>query len=428
MAQIIDFFKKRYGTNYEKQPPKNTDKGEDKKGLDRNQTTGKKADKPKDEDYRKKLLRHRMQIMVRILIGVGVVVVAGVVIQLVRSNRDYSDYETVKRVDYEEALTAKYLNLNGSVLRFSKDGASVFNLQEGMSWNQTYEMQNPMIDICGDYAAIGDYKGTKIYVFNSQGLEGEIDTTLPVQTFCVSGNGNVATVLEENEVTWIKLFNKHGDLVANDRTTMAKSGYPVKVSISQDGIILGVSFLRIDTGVLSSSVVFYNFGSVGQNAIDNLVSGYDYSETVVSEIGFMNEKTSFALGDNKLVIFEGSQKPESKALIPITEEVRSVFYGKDYVSLVYLDETGAETYRMDVYDTKGDLVVTHRFSLDFRDVVFNKNSIAVYNSDECIIFNTQGVEKFHGSFHRSIITMIPTGTESKYLLVTGTEMEEIQLK
>lgn len=422
MAQIIDFFKKRYGTNYEKQPEKTAEKPKDR-------STEKPKDRPRDDrDYKQKLLRHRLQIVLRILIIAAVVAVLGVIIYFVRRNREYTDYETINRVNFEEAVTAKYLNLNGNVLRFSKDGASVFNMQEGMSWNQTYEMQNPMIDVCGDYAAIGDYKGTKIYVFNSQGLEGEIDTTLPVQTFCISGTGNVATVLEENEVTWIKLFNKHGDLVANDRTTMAKSGYPVKVAISQDGIILGVSFLRIDTGVLSSSVVYYNFGSVGQNEIDNLVSGYDYSETVVSEIGFMNDKTSFALGDNKLIIYEGAQKPESKCLVPIEDEVQSVFYGRDYISLIYMDETGQETYRMEVYNTDGDLVTTCKFSLDFRDVVFNKGSIAVYNSDECIIFNTQGGEKFHGSFHRSIITMIPTGTESKYMLVTGTDMEEIQLK
>ena len=28
-------------------------------------------------------------------------------------------------------------------------------------------------------------------------------------------------VVEEEEITWVKLFNKNGELIANDRTTMA---------------------------------------------------------------------------------------------------------------------------------------------------------------------------------------------------------------
>lgn len=399
MAKINDYFKKRY-----------------------------EKEKAEADDYKKKLRRHRLGVLIRIAIGIAVVVGIILLIVFKKKNAVFSDYETVNQLTYDEFLSADYYNLNGNVLRFSKDGASAFNLQDDMIWNQTYEMQNPMIDVCGDYAAIGDYKGTRIYVFNSSGMQGEIDTTLPVQNFCVSNTGNVATVLEENEITWVRLFNKTGELIANDRTTMAKSGYPVRVSISDDGILLGVSYIRIDTGMLSSSVAFYNFGSVGQNEIDNLVSGYDYPESVISDVSFMNENTSFAVGDNRLVIFQGAQKPELIAEIPIEDEIRSVFYGEDYIGLVYLNSTGESTYRMDVYDKNGETDQTYYFDLDYKDVIFNKDQIVVYNSDECIIFNHKGDERFHSSFHHSIITMIPTATQSKYLLVSGTTMEEIQLQ
>lgn len=367
-------------------------------------------------------------IFYRILIAIAVLCGLVLLIYFKRKSAVYTDYETVNQLTYDESLSADYLNLNGNVLRFSKDGASAFNMQDNMLWNQTYEMQNPMIDICGDYAAIGDYKGTQIYVFNSTGLQGKIDTTLPVQNFCVSGTGNVATVLEENEITWVKLFNKTGDLIANDRTTMVKSGYPIRVAISDDGILLGISYIRIDTGVLSSSVAFYNFGSVGQNEIDNLVSGYDYPESIISEVAFMNENTSFAVGDDRLEVFSGAQKPEKVAQVPLEDEVSSVFYGEDYIGLVYLDSTSESTYRLEVFDKTGALDQTYRFDLEYKDVMFNKDQVVVYNSDECIIFNRNGEERFHSSFHHSIITMIPTAVQSKYLLVSGTTMEEVQLQ
>ncbi|MBP5383642.1 MAG: hypothetical protein J6Y57_01550 [Lachnospiraceae bacterium] len=402
MAQIIEYFKKRYGKE--------------------------KTEKSEPEDYKKKLARHRLAILYRILLAIAIIAAVGAVLFFNYKNRVFTDYDTINQISLSEATTANYLNLNGNVLRFSKDGASAFNATDDMLWNQTYEMQNPTIDICGDYAAIGDYKGTRIYVFNGNGMQGEIDTTLPVQTFCVSGTGNVATVLEENEITWVRLFNKTGELIANDRTTMAKSGYPVRISISPDGIMMGVSYLRIDTGAMSSSVAFYNFGAVGQNEIDNLVSGYDYPESIISEVAFMNEKTAFAVGDDRLVLFTGAQKPELEAQVPIEDEINSVFYGKDYIGLVFMETNGETLYRMDVYDTKGELVQTLRFNLDYKDIMFQKDQIIVYNSDECIIFNMQGTEKFHSTFHHSIITMIPLSGQNRYLLVSGTSMEEIQLK
>ena len=402
MAQINEYFKKKYGKD--------------------------SSEKSEPEDYKKKLARHRIAIVRRIILVIVIVAAIAVVLLLNYRNQTFSDYDTVNQVSLSEAATADYLNLNGNVLRFSKDGASVFNMSDAMIWNQTYEMQNPMIDICGDYAAIGDYKGTRIYVFNGSGLQGEIDTTLPVQTFCVSGNGNVATVLEENEITWVKLFSKTGGLIANDRTTMAKSGYPVRVAISDDGIMLGVSYLRVDTGAMSSSVAFYNFGSVGQNEIDNLVSGYDYPESIMSEVAFMNEQTAFAVGNDRLEIFTGKQKPEIKAEVPIEDEINSVFYGRDYIGLVFMDTTGEYLYRLEVFNTSGELVHTYNYNLEYKDILLQKDQVIVYNSDECIIYNMQGVEKYHSSFHHSIITMVPTANQNRFILVSGTSLEEIQLK
>ncbi len=407
MAKINEFFKNKYG----------------KEKSDKEKTENKEP-----EDYKKKLAKHKLAILYRILLVVVIVVAIAAVLFFNGKNKVFTDYDTLNRITLTEATTADYLDLNGNVLRFSKDGASAFNATDDMIWNQPYEMQNPMIDICGDYAAIGDYKGTRIYVFNGEGMQGEIDTTLPVQTFCVSGTGNVATVLEENEITWVRLFNKSGELIANDRTTMAKSGYPVRVDVSSDGIKMGVSYLRIGTGAISSSVAFYNFGDVGQNEIDNLVSGYDYPESIISEVAFMNDQTAFAAGDDRVVIFSGAQKPEQTAQIPVEDEISSVFYGKEYIGLVFEDAASDMRYRLEVYNTSGEGVLTCNFNLDYKDILFQKDQIIVYNSDECIIFNMQGTEKFHSSFHHSIITMIPTSNQNRYLLVSGTSMEEIQLK
>ncbi|MBQ7481675.1 MAG: hypothetical protein IJT80_07340 [Lachnospiraceae bacterium] len=379
-------------------------------------------------EFRSKISRHRRFIVYRILI---ILAIAGAVCGAMYynyKNMIYTDYTVLRTMDYEESTTAKYLKFNKNILRYSTDGISAFNMDNEMLWNKTFEMQNPIVDVCNDYVAVGDYKGSKIYVLNSQGPQGEIDTTLPIQNLCVSGTGNVAVILEEGEVTWVKLFNKEGQNIANDRTTMDKSGYPVAIAISDDGIMLCVSYLIIDGGSLTSSVAYYNFGNVGQNEIDNLVAGYNFSNSIISYVNFMNANTSFAVGDNRFEIFKGAQKPENVFETEITDEIKSVFCNEDYIGLVYAEGRSENPYHIDVYNTAGEIVFAQDFALDYSDVVFNKDFVIIYNSDDCIIYNLKGVEKFNGTFRDSIVEMVPTDSITRYLLVSGTRTEEIQLK
>lgn len=381
-----------------------------------------------DDEYVKKIKRHRMSIFYRVLILIAIIVVFIIYLYYSYQNKVYSGYDVINTLEYNESATAHYLGFNGNVLRYSQDGATAFNMNNDMIWNETYEMQSPLADVCGDYVAIGEYKGTMIYVFDSTGLRGKIDTTIPLKSFCVSGNGYVAVILEEDEITWIKLYDKDGVNIANDKTTMAKSGYPIAIDLSDDGIILGVSYLYIDSGSISSSVAYYNFGSVGQNEIDNLVSGYDYPETIMSGIKFMNQKSQFAVGDNKLVIFEGNQKPQSIFETDIEDEIQSVFSNEEYIGLVYRNEDTTNRFRIDVYNTKGEEVISQPFDIEYSDIMFNKDTMVIYNATECEIYSFGGLKKFSGTFENSAISLIPTKGKSRFLLVSGDKMEEIQLQ
>ncbi|MCR5509085.1 MAG: DUF5711 family protein [Lachnospiraceae bacterium] len=379
-------------------------------------------------EFRAKLSRHRRLILYRVLAVLIAVCVVGLIMYNNYKNMIYTDYTVLRTMEYEEATTASYLKFNNNILRYSTDGIAAFSIDNKMLWNQTFEMQNPIVDVCKDYVAVGDYKKSKIYVLNSEGKQGEIDTTLPIQNLCVSGTGNVAVILEEGDVTWVKLYNKEGQNIANDRTTMDKSGYPVAISISNDGIMLCVSYLLVNGGSLTSSIAYYNFGNVGQNEIDNLVAGYNFDDTIVSYVNFMNDNTSFAVGDNRFEIFKGGQKPENVFETEITDEIKSVFNSENYIGLVYAGGKGDEPYHLDVYNTSGNIVFTRDFALNYKDIIFNKDMVIIYNNDECVIYNQKGIEKFSGRFKESIVELVPTDSVTRYLLVSGTKTEEIQLK
>lgn len=379
------------------------------------------------KEFEKKLRRHKLSQIYRIAIAVAIVVIVIILAYYNYEKMVYSGYDVVKSVSYAESTNARYLEFNGNILRYSQDGASAFNVNDDMIWNETFEMQNPIADSCADYAALGDYMGTTIYIFNSEGIQGTIDTSTPLRSFCVSGNGNVAVVLEEDDITWVKLYDVNGVNIASDKTTMAKSGYPVRIDISENGIMLAVSYLFVDSGVLSSTVAFYNFGAVGQNEIDNLVSGYSYTNTIDSLVEFMNADTAFAVGDNHLSIYKGSQKPESIFEKDIDKEILSVFNNSQYIGLVFEDDNGSNMYKIEVYNDEGDLVCTQGFDLEYTNITFYKDLIAIYSSESCEIYSMSEFKKYSGMFEKSAILLVPE-TKAKYLLVSGDCLEEIKLK
>ncbi|MCR4923479.1 MAG: DUF5711 family protein [Lachnospiraceae bacterium] len=422
MAKIKEYFKKTLN----KLSGKKSDTKENNNTTD---NTDKKNEPVDINSFKKKLLRHRRLLTYR-AIAIGVFILLVIIgIYFSYKKRVFTDYTVLKTIRYTEVPTADYKKFNNNIVRYSTDGAFGFNMSNEMLWNQTYEMQNPIISIQGDYVAIGDYNGTKIYVMNSKGKQGEIDTTLPIHNFCVSGTGSVAVVLEENDVTWVRLFDSKGEIIASDRTTMAQSGYPVAIALSPNGSLLSVSYLLLEQGNVTSSVAFYNFGDVGQNEIDNLVSGYNYKSTVVSYLKFMNDKTSFAVGDNKFMIYKGTQKPESTFELDIKdEEIKSVFNNENYIGLVFLEGTSEASYRLDVYNSTGDMVFTKKFNLEYTDILLNNDMVVIYNSSECLMYSMDDIEKFNGNFKNSVIEMVPGSSPTRYLLVSGSKTEEIQLK
>ena len=187
----------------------------------------------------------------------------------------------ISSVEIKIPSNAEMMPFATHLLTYSKDGISCMDTKGNAVWNQTFGMQNPMVDINQNVVAVGDYNGREIYVMNTDSLLGKITTNRPVRNFCVSAGGVVAAVLDDTDVTLICLYDAKGNELVRFRTTMRESGYPVEVSISPSGELVCVSYLYIDSGHMKTSVAFYNFGAVGQNNTDNYVSGYDYVDTVV---------------------------------------------------------------------------------------------------------------------------------------------------
>ncbi len=378
--------------------------------------------------YLEKIKSHKFMIFYRSILVFALVTAAVAVMLIQWKNKIYTQSVTVSSITTNKPQNGNLVAFSEYILTYSKDGASCMDGKGNAVWNETFEMQNPMVDICRDVVAIGDYNGRNIYIMNTGGAIGEITTNRPIRNFCVAANGVVAVILDESGLTYVYLYDKNGKELVRIRTTMKDSGYPFSVSLSPNGKLLCISYLFVDSGELKSSVAFYNFGEVGQNKTDNYVSGYDYLDVIVGYTRFLDERTLFAVSDDRIMFFEGEQKPVSIAECLLNEDVQKIYYGKENVGLVFNSLDGNSRYRLDIYNKTGQLVRSIGFDMEFTDIVFAEDQIIIYNESECQVYNMNGVEKYAGYFEKAVYTLIPTSSAYRYILVTTDSIDTIELK
>ncbi|MBQ7679266.1 MAG: hypothetical protein IJT34_05395 [Butyrivibrio sp.] len=379
--------------------------------------------------YQDRIRTHRIIVFLRRVLICALIIAAVIAIYFSWRDRHFEEIQITKSVHLADSAGTTSTRLKSDILQYSKDGVRLLNADGDPLWNQTYEMQNPIARICRGVVAIGDYNGHHIYVAGTEGPLGQIDTNLPIRDFCVSAQGVVGAVLDGQDVTWIYLYDAKGQALASFKTTMKDSGYPISVSISPSGELVCVSYLYPEGGDVKTSVAFFNFGAVGQNATDNYASGYDYPGEVAPLVQFMNDKAAFALTNKRIMFYAGSEVPTSQTeRFTGEEEVRSVYSNEQYVGLVYSGGEDGAGYKLQVYNTSGTLILTRSFDMDYSEILFDDDQITIYNENEFLISDFAGNDKFAGTFPQGVRAMIPTSMRSRYILVTGSEIQTMELR
>ncbi len=386
-----------------------------------------KAGEAQSRDFGALIQKHRLAVFGRTLFVIFVFALLGTLVYVQLKNQVYTSYVILSSIARQQYDSSVCLNYGNGFLSYSGDGISYTDAKGNAVWNQAYEMQEPMVRVAGSKVAVADYNGHIIYSISQDGNYIEIDTNLPIREIAVSESGMVAAVLEDTGITWIYLYSSMGETIAYIRTTMQNSGYPSALALSPDGTLLAVSYLTVDNGTAKSSVAFYNFSSVGQNYVDNFVSGSDYADAVIPFLAFLNNDTSFAVADNRLVIYGGGQRPKSVTDVLLNEEIQSIFYNESHIGLVFLDTTGNGKYRLDVYNTSGLVETSLYFDMDYKDIIFRKDNIIIYNETQCLLANMNGVERFNGDFQTPYLLFAPI-RGNRYLAVSQESIDIIEMR
>ena len=362
------------------------------------------------EEMDRKIREHRIRMLKRAGIVLGILILLWFLLYIYHQVRTYDSHEAKVTEDRQDSAANTYLEFQGNILKYSNDGAFYTDTSNELIWNQSYEMSDPVVVMSAKYAAIGDEKGTLVYIFDKDGLCGKIETTKPIVRVKIAEQGTVALLLEENGVSYLKLCDKAGKTLAEGELHVENSGYPMDIALSKDGKRFAVSMF------------------------DHVVGTKKYSDIIIPQIEFLGNDKLIAVSDQKLMLLEVSGKPQEKKSIKYGSRLRTIFYNGKYIGLILDNESSSkeeknDVYCMQIYDNRGALVKEKTFSRTYRKAEFlNNNEVCLLNDNECTIFTLRGVEKYHEAWDKSIYKVLPGRTASRYTFILDGETVQAKLK
>lgn len=392
--------------------------------FNKNQNSGRANE---SGDYKDKIRVHRTKKLYRALLIIVVVGVVALIVRLQYVNHVYTGYEIASSVERNSTYDSIDMRLGKSILTYSKDGAHCADSKGNVLWNQTYEIQDLKMATAGSIVGIASYNGRNIFILNENEQMCRITTTMPIRDLCVAENGTSTVVIYDTNVTYLNTYNSEGNMIFNGQTHMSNSGYPAAIGLSPNGKLLAVGYMYVDAGTVKTTVAFYNFGSVGDNYTDYLVSGFDYTDLIVPQVGFLSNSMAYAIGDNRIMFYSGDEQPTVKAEYLLEQEILSAFSGNGYLGVVFAANSEDGRYRMSIYNNSGELKGDYYFDIDYTDIFFEKNTFVVYNESECLIRTYDGKDKFVGTFDMSVHVMMPTDKAYCYVIADDKTIETIQL-
>ena len=345
---------------------------------------------------------HKRSIVKKTVLIAAVIVAAVTAVTIYVEKRSYHNYKIVKSSEQEDVVSTSYVEMDGDILRYSPDGVSLVSDSMDTIWSETYQMQNPVADVKGNRAVIADKDGTTLEIYDKSGKTGSVTTSYSIIKARVSQSGLVAAILDGGDDTWIDFYSTDGSLIAENQTKVDDPGYPLDVAISDDGVIMMVTYQFVDGNDTTSYVAFYNFGDVGQNEDDRIVSGYKYEGVVIPQIQYLEKGLAVALKDNGFTLYQGSQIPKEGKTVEVEKEIVSTFFDDDMIGLVFKNDNKDKQYTMEVYSTDGNLKFKQNFNIPYTTIKLSGGNILMYNSSQICVMNSRGVQKYMGSVDGTI--------------------------
>ena len=393
---------------------------------------GKKRPRKRNEDAEKvssiRKKRRKCRYKINFIFPVLAVVLLALFLITVYKNWCYRSYRVLSTSTQEDTQSTDYTQLGNYLLKYTSGSANLLDIDGNSMWSETYEMSDPVAEVCDSTAVIYDQKGNNMVIVGESGKIGSVSTDKPILKARVASQGVVAAILEDGDTTWVNFYSTKGEEIATAKTRVDSPGYPVDLSVSPDGLLIMVSYMYVEDSKTTSYVAFYNFGDTGQDQVDNIVSGYTYADTLVPQVQYLQTGLSVSFSDAGFVIYKGKQIPKVSKEVKADSEIISTFYDDEHVGMIYKSGDSSDQYTLVVYDTKGNLKVEENFDIEYTKIKISNDQIIMNNDSQIAIYNMNGHKKFSGTIKEGTIQDVFHVDGNRYQVVIDSGIETIKLK
>ncbi|MDD3186200.1 MAG: DUF5711 family protein [Anaerostipes sp.] len=382
-----------------------------------------------NEKIQEALIRQEKKKRFRQIMGVLIVVVL-VAIFFVYRYRIYREATVIKNISEISDTTSNTFSYKKGVISLNEDGISYFDANGKSIWNKSFSIKNPVFSYCGDYIAVGNKKGNEVCVLDNEGKIKEFSVSYPITDIEVASQGVVAVTLNNGDENYIEMYDMSQKKLVTIKTTSETNGYPMDIDLSEDGQNLAVSYLTIDGLKVKSRLAFYDFGEDGKEKEDRLIAGYDYMDTVISKVKYMNHSTLCAIGDNKILLYNTNQTPTKKKEIEVTKNIASVSM-TDSKFLIVTDQNqknANEKYEMKLYNTSGNEIMDSKFSGEYSHVSLGEHDILFCGNNNYFLYSLIGKKLYESNTDQRIYVMSQTGKQGKYLVTYNNKMQFLRMR
>jgi hypothetical protein len=234
--------------------------------------------------------------------------------------------------------------------------------------------------------------------------------------------------MEADDANYIFMYDMDGTVIYDMKTNVSKVGFPLDMSLSDDGTKLVTSYLSFTTGSLIDHISFYNFSEVGQNEINKLVGGWPLDEGIIApRVEFINDDTVCIYKDNGFTLCSMKEIPRVIKNVDLEGEINSILSNNKYIGFV-LQNSGDNSKHLMIFDLKGNKVMDKPLDFDYKAICFSNNEIIMYNEKTCLILNQDGNIKLNYIFDSEINALYQSTKQDQYYYVNDNKMYIIQLE
>lgn len=312
----------------------------------------------------------------------------------------------------------------------SEEGLTKYNQQGESVWNKSYHIDELLFIVEDPFITIVNLTGKTAYIFDENGSRAEINTDYAIVGGYLNAKGYLCLVLENEQENYIYLYNSIGETIVKRLTMFREDGYPIDVAMSQDGTRMMTSHLDVSQHMIESNITFLDFSTKGKEFEDRIVGHQSISETMASELIFLDETHGSVIGDNQLRFFEINPTPSLLNMVEVAAIIEHVVQSGDELVVSYGDATLPEgdaiANSVVVYSAKGVMEKQYRYDERVTGLFGEEGTFYVIQSSKVTSYES-GNQLWETVLYKPVNAIYHL-TSDRYLLKFDYDYEVVEIR